>query len=67
MAKSTPEERVQAVAFCVEKQFASDKVYSKEQVLSILTWAVQAARPDGEDHVAPAWLDAVKVRNEVGG
>jgi hypothetical protein len=56
---STPSERVLALLYRYEYLDCREQ-YSKKEVLEALLWAANVASEDGEQHLAPAWLQALR-------
>jgi hypothetical protein len=56
---STPSERVLALLYRYEFLDCREQ-YSKKEVIEALLWAANVAAEDGEQHLAPAWLQALR-------
>jgi len=56
---STPSERVLALLYRYEYLDCREQ-YSKKEILEALLWAANVASEDGEQHLAPAWLQALR-------
>jgi len=61
---SRPSERVLALLYRYEFLDCREH-YSKKELLEALLWAANVASEDGEQHLAPAWLQALRQQRTV--